>query len=49
VPNVYVCDAAVFPHCTDKTTTLSILAFTLRSCDHLMERFRKGKVQAKAD
>jgi choline dehydrogenase-like flavoprotein len=29
VPNLYVCDASVFLNCTDKTTTLSILAFSL--------------------
>jgi len=40
VPNLYVCDASVFPNCTDKTTTLSILAFTLRSCEHLVEGLR---------
>ncbi len=42
VPNLYVCDASVFPWCTDKTTTLSILAFTLRSCEHLVEEFRRA-------
>jgi choline dehydrogenase-like flavoprotein len=30
VANLYVCDASVFLNCTDKTTTLSILAFSLR-------------------
>jgi len=42
VPNLYVCDASVFPFCTDKTTTISILAFTLRTCEHLIENFRRG-------
>jgi choline dehydrogenase-like flavoprotein len=42
VPNLYVCDASVFPWCTDKTTTLSILAFTLRSCEHLVEELRRA-------
>jgi choline dehydrogenase-like flavoprotein len=32
-PNVYICDASIFPSCTDKTTTLSILAFALRNCE----------------
>jgi choline dehydrogenase-like flavoprotein len=41
VPNLYVCDASVFPYCTDKTTTLSIMAFALRSCEHLVERLKK--------
>jgi choline dehydrogenase-like flavoprotein len=44
VPNLYVCDASVFLECTDKTTTLSILAFALRSCEHLIEQFRAGEV-----
>jgi choline dehydrogenase-like flavoprotein len=42
VPNLYVCDASVFPNCTDKTTTISILAFTLRTTEHLIENL-KGK------
>jgi choline dehydrogenase-like flavoprotein len=43
VPNLYVCDASVFLNCTDKTTTLSILAFSLRTCEYLTENFRKGE------
>ena len=43
VPNLYVCDASVFLNCTDKTTTISILAFTLRTCDHMIEKFRRGE------
>jgi choline dehydrogenase-like flavoprotein len=43
VPNLYVCDASVFLNCTDKTTTLSILAFTLRTCDHMIDNFRRGE------
>lgn len=42
VPNLYVCDASVFPFCTDKTTTLSILVFTLRTCEYMIENFRRG-------
>lgn len=42
VPNLFVCDAGVFLNCTDKTTTISILAFTLRSSEHLIELFRRG-------
>ena len=37
VPNLYICDASVFPNCTDKTTTISILAFSLRSVEHFIE------------
>jgi choline dehydrogenase-like flavoprotein len=40
--NLYVCDASVFLNCTDKTTTISIMAFTLRTCEHLVENFSKG-------
>ncbi len=41
VPNLYCCDASVFLNCTDKTTTLSILAFTLRTCEFLVDSYRK--------
>ncbi len=46
IPNLYVCDASVFLNCTDKTTTISILAFTLRTCEYLIENFRpkQGRV-----
>ncbi|MBV8809311.1 MAG: GMC family oxidoreductase [Acidobacteriaceae bacterium] len=40
VKNLYVCDASVFPNCTDKTTTLSILAFSLRSSEHLIDMLK---------
>jgi choline dehydrogenase-like flavoprotein len=43
VQNLYVCDASVFLSCTDKTTTISIMAFTLRTCEHLIENFRRGE------
>jgi choline dehydrogenase-like flavoprotein len=42
VANLYVCDASVFLNCTDKTTTLSILAFTLRTSEYLVQQFRQG-------
>ena len=45
VPNLYACDASAFLNCTDKTTTISIMAFTLRSCEHLLEKFRRGDIQ----
>jgi hypothetical protein len=35
------CDASVFLTCTDKTTTISILAFSLRNPEHLIENFRR--------
>jgi len=40
VRNLYVCDASAFLNCTDKTTTLSILAFSLRSSERLAEQLR---------
>ena len=46
VPNLYVCDASVFLNCTDKTTTISILAFSLRTSEHLIENFRRGEHKA---
>jgi len=42
VDNLYVCDASIFLNCTDKTTTLSILAFALRTSEYLVEQFRCG-------
>jgi choline dehydrogenase-like flavoprotein len=46
MPNLYVCDASVFLNCTDKTTTISILAFSLRTSEHLIENFRRGEHKA---
>jgi choline dehydrogenase-like flavoprotein len=43
VSNLYICDASVFLNCTDKSTTLSILAFALRTSDYVAEQFRKGE------
>ncbi len=42
VPNLYICDASIFPNSTDKTTTMPIVAFTMRTCDNMLENFRKG-------
>jgi choline dehydrogenase-like flavoprotein len=42
VPNLYVCDASVFPNCTDKTTTISILAFSLRTSEYLIDNLKKA-------
>jgi choline dehydrogenase-like flavoprotein len=39
---LYVCDASVFLNCTDKTTTLSILAFTLRTSEYLVQQCHQG-------
>ncbi len=43
VANLYICDAGIFPYCTDKTTTMPIVAFTMRTCDHLLEKLRAGE------
>ena len=44
VPNLYACDASLLLNCTDKTTTLSVLAFSLRASEHLVAQFKeKGK------
>jgi choline dehydrogenase-like flavoprotein len=40
VPNLYACDASVFLNCTDKTTTLSVLAFSLRTSEHIVSQFK---------
>jgi len=42
VPNLYICDASIFPNCTDKTTTMPIVAFTMRTCDHMLSNFKEG-------
>jgi choline dehydrogenase-like flavoprotein len=41
VPNLYVCDASVFPNSTDKTTTISILTFSLRTSEYLLQNFNQ--------
>jgi choline dehydrogenase-like flavoprotein len=40
VPNLYVCDTSVFLSCTDKSTTPSILAFSLRTSEYLIKNMR---------
>ena len=42
VSNLYICDASIFPGSTDKTTTMPIVAFAMRTCDHMLENFKKG-------
>lgn len=44
VPNLFVCDASIFPFATDKTSTISIMAFTLRTCEYMVELFRRGSI-----
>jgi choline dehydrogenase-like flavoprotein len=42
VRNLYISDASIFPSSTDKTTTMPIVAFTMRNCEHLLENFRSA-------
>ena len=35
-------DASVFPFATDKTSTLPIMAFALRTSEHIVRRLREG-------
>jgi choline dehydrogenase-like flavoprotein len=46
VPNLFVADASVFLNCTDKTTTLSILAFSMRASEYLADQMKSGKLRA---
>jgi hypothetical protein len=36
----------VFLNCTDRTMTISILAFSQRTSEHLIENFRPGEHKA---
>ncbi|MBJ88403.1 MAG: hypothetical protein CMO98_00945 [Woeseia sp.] len=44
VLNLFVCDASIFPFATDKTSTLGIMAFSLRTADHIHSRFKDGSI-----
>jgi choline dehydrogenase-like flavoprotein len=44
VPNLFVCDASLFLGCSDKTTTLSILAFSLRASEYLIDSLKTGRI-----
>jgi len=35
-------DTSVFPYQTDKTTTMPLIAFAMRTCSHMLENFEKG-------
>ena len=41
VPNLYICDSSIFPSGADKTTTMPVIAFTMRTCDHMLNNFKK--------
>jgi choline dehydrogenase-like flavoprotein len=42
VANLFVCDGSVLVNCSDKTPTLSILAFSLRTSEFMAEQFHRG-------
>ena len=42
-PNPHCPDASVFLNCTDKTTTLSVLAFSLRTAEYIVQQFKAGQ------
>ena len=42
VSNLYICDASIFPSPTDKTTTMPIIAFAMRTCDYILGNFKQG-------
>ena len=48
VPNLYACDASVLLNCTDKTTTLSVLAFALRTSEYIVQQFKSGSHSTEA-
>jgi choline dehydrogenase-like flavoprotein len=48
VPNLYACDGSVFLNCTDKTTTISILAFALRTSEYIVSQFKASSQSSKA-
>ncbi len=48
VPNLYCADASVFLNCTDKTTTLSILAFSLRTSEYILSQLKDGQHTSQA-
>ncbi len=43
-PNLFLNDASVFTNSTDKSTTLSIIAFSLRSAEKLIADFKSGLI-----
>jgi glucoside 3-dehydrogenase (cytochrome c) catalytic subunit len=44
VPNLFVMDGAGFTSGGCQNPTLTIMALTVRSTDHLLERMKKGEV-----
>jgi choline dehydrogenase-like flavoprotein len=44
VPNVFVMDGACFPSSGCQNPTLTMMAVTVRACDHLIDRFKRNEV-----
>ncbi len=44
VPNLFVMDGAGFPSIACQNPTLTIMALTVRSCDHLKEEMKRGNL-----
>ncbi len=44
IPNLFVMDGACFVSCGCQNPTLTMMAITVRACDHLLERFRRGEM-----
>jgi len=43
VPNLYIADASVFVNVTDKPPAFSILTFSLRTSEYIIQQFRTGR------
>jgi len=44
VPNLFVMDGACYPSSACQNPTLTMMAITVRACDHLIDRFKKNQV-----
>ena len=44
VPNVFVTDGACFVSSGHQSTTLTIMALTVRACDFIVSQHRKGEL-----
>jgi choline dehydrogenase-like flavoprotein len=44
VKNLFVMDGASFVSSACQNPTLSMMAITVRACDHMIERFRKNEI-----
>jgi choline dehydrogenase-like flavoprotein len=44
VPNVFAMDGACFVSSGCQNPTLTMMAITIRACDHLIDRFKRKEV-----